>query len=785
MAPRSVVAILVLTFSLHGSGLIQAADKPKEPLVEQVRKAIERGIQYLRDQEKGRGNWEVNNSTVMVKGGWTALAMLALLNAGVKPDDPVIERGLRYLRDVEPEKTYVVSLQTMVFAEARRNEDRERIQRNVNWLVRAMARDNQGHCLGWTYGDASANNTRLTDNSNTQYALLGLYAGRVAGAHVGREVWESIREYYIRTQQLDHGWVYNPAINNNTKLTMTTAGLCGLLISGMELNAGREIIRANGTAVNCGQYVENGPAVNALNWIGNNLRPFRQGNHWIDLPDNNYYNLYGIERAGRLSGQRFLGRHDWYREGCEYLVGRQQEDGAWSEGTARGAWPVVCTSFALLFLSKGRTPVLISKVVHDPGHDWNNDRNDARNLVEYASKEVFHNVPLAWQVFDARRTEARTADEFSELLGDLLQSPIVYFNGHEEPRFTGVEEELLKQYIEQGGFILAEACCGRQQFDEGFRKLMKKLFPDNPLKKLAPEHPLWRAHAVVRPDAFNLEGIDYGCKTVVIYSPQDLSCRWEANDIKSESGQLTFRIGGNIIAYATGMEPPKPRLTESELIQNDTRSQIPRGYLKVAQLRHGGDWQPAPNAMRNLMNHLHKTAQLDVALETKPLSPGSAEVQDFKFMYMHGRGAFSLSADAVKNLRLDLETGGLLFADACCGKKAFDSAFHALVDQLFPDKKLEPIPLVDELYGKELNGTAITSVRCRTDTPTESGQGGEFRSVAPSLQGVKLGNRWVIIYSKYDIGCALEKHQSTDCLGHDHDSALKLGSAAVLYALRR
>jgi hypothetical protein len=43
----------------------------------------------------------------------------------------------------------------------------------------------------------------------------------------------------------------------------------------------------------------------------------------------------------------------------------------------------------------------------------------------------------------------------------------------------------------------------------------------------------------------------------------------------------------------------------------------------------------------------------------------------------------------------------------------------------------------------------------------------------------------VVIYSKYDIGCALEKHQSTDCLGHDYDSAVVLARAAVLYALKR
>ena len=57
--------------------------------------------------------------------------------------------------------------------------------------------------------------------------------------------------------------------------------------------------------------------------------------------------------------------------------------------------------------------------------------------------------------------------------------------------------------------------------------------------------------------------------------------------------------------------------------------------------------------------------------------------------------------------------------------------------------------------------------------------------VPPALEGVRIGNRWVIIYSKYDIGCALERHQSSDCLGHDYASAIRLGTAAVRYALNR
>jgi hypothetical protein len=55
----------------------------------------------------------------------------------------------------------------------------------------------------------------------------------------------------------------------------------------------------------------------------------------------------------------------------------------------------------------------------------------------------------------------------------------------------------------------------------------------------------------------------------------------------------------------------------------------------------------------------------------------------------------------------------------------------------------------------------------------------------PWLEGIKGDDgRWMVLYSKYDIGCALEGHQSLGCLGYDPASALKLARAAVLYNLR-
>jgi hypothetical protein len=782
----AVVIVLALT---PASAQAQGRGRKPEPLVEQVKRSIDRGVKFLRQVQRLEGSWEVDVTAAGMKGGWTSLALLALLNAGVPADDPAVARGLEYLRRLESGMTYVRALQAMAYAEAGRPEDRERIKENVDWLIRArIMHGNQ--LAGWTY---QISPSATPDNSNTQYALLGLYAGKTAGIAIPREVWESIRAFYIRTQQDDGGWLYSERgapHGSGSSLTMTTAGLSGLLIAGMELNRGREALRADGTAENCGVYEESRPVARALAWISGPTRD----RFSLEMPKRTFYNLYGIERAGRLSGLRFFGPHDWYREGCQFLVGRQHQDGSWSEAGFYDQWPVVSTGFALLFLSKGRTPVLISKLVHGPwprqenDTDWNNDRNDIRHLTEFASKELFKKMPLAWQSFDVLRAVdlkggARSEEEMLEVTSDLLQSPIAYFNGHKSPlrRFTDVEKDLLKKYVENGGFILAEACCGSKEFDRGFRQLVHELWPDNDLVDLPAEHGVWRAHFPVAPGSFHLQGLQMGCKTVLIYSPEDLSCLWESNNTEEGRGRLAFRVGANIVAYATGMEPPRPRLTEVELAADrDDRRSVPRGYLKAAQLRHGGDWQPAPRAMRNLLSHLHKLAGVDVALQTEALPVYHENLVDFKLLYMHGRGAFSFPDDQLTKLRFNLQTGGLLLADACCGSAAFDKAFRRFAGQLFPGHKLEQVLATDGLFGKELNGEALTgqNTRCRRE------RGGEMRPMAPFLEGFKLQGRWVLLYSKYDLGCALERHQSSDCLGYDHQSALRIGSAAVLYLLR-
>jgi hypothetical protein len=152
---------------------------------------------------------------------------------------------------------------------------------------------------------------------------------------------------------------------------------------------------------------------------------------------------------------------------------------------------------------------------------------------------------------------------------------------------------------------------------------------------------------------------------------------------------------------------------------------------------------------------------------------------------MHGRKRFDFTKIELDNLRANLKTGGTLLADACCGRPEFDAAFREFAAKLFPDAKLEAIPTTDPLYGAEINGAPITTVRIRKARPDGKGAEAEYTDSPPFLEGIRLNGRWAVIYSKYDIGCALENHQSSDCVGHDKNSALKLASAAALYGLKR
>jgi hypothetical protein len=740
---------------------------------EEVEQAIKDAIRYLKSQQRDNGSWA--DADQRIEGGTSALATLALLTAGLPPNDPAVAKALIYLDRFDAAalgKTYSVALQTMAFAAADPERFKVQLMRNVRWLEEAQIQPGDRHPWpgSWEYTIVKQ---QQGDNSNTQYALLGLNAAADAGIPVKPEVWLLARQYWERGQKqggaATGGWSYTPDDRQGPTGSMTCAGIASLVITGLKRFEGQEVLTADGTVRNCGKGGINPDLQRGIDWMAANFSVGRNPGHVNDQLWKYYY-LYGLERAGRLSGVRYFGSHDWYFEGAEHLIhdlNRDRLSGKWAGVHSAERDPVVATSFVLLFLAKGRSPVLLNKLRHGPGNDWNNDRDDCRNLAGVVSRDWKHLV--TWQVVDPE----------SATVQDLLQAPIVFFNGHEAPEFGEQGKKNLREYVEQGGLIFAEACCSRPEFDAGLRALMKEVFPepDYDLRPLPPEHAVWRAKHKLTPDVHPLWGIEHGCRTVVIYTPEDLSCGWNHAETQPENLTVVkaLHVAQNVIDYATGRELPADKLSVRDVASIE-RESPKRGALHIAKLRHAGEWNVAPMAIPHLASFLRQTdLKFDVVINHKELTtPTDPNLVYYPLVYLHGRASFTFGPEGIAALRRHLEPGGgLLFADAACGSTAFDAAFRKLVAQLYPDNPLVVIPPDDELYSRQC-GFDLHDVQF-----TKAAGGG---TGPPQLEGVKLNGHWVIIYSKFDIGCALERQQGLDCKGYTHESALRIGANVVIYS---
>src|SRR5260370_40216044 len=132
-----VLAAIGVTVLLAGLEPASAQAQKTEPLVDQVKKSIDRGVTYLRRTQRDNGSWDVNLLDALYQGGGTSLAVLSLLNCAVPVTDPMVAKGLDYLRGLKSNSTYVRALQTMVFVEAGKKEDIERIGETVKSLIDA------------------------------------------------------------------------------------------------------------------------------------------------------------------------------------------------------------------------------------------------------------------------------------------------------------------------------------------------------------------------------------------------------------------------------------------------------------------------------------------------------------------------------------------------------------------------------------------------------------------------------------------------------------------------
>ena len=106
------------------------------------------------------------------------------------------------------------------------------------------------------------------------------------------------------------------------------------------------------------------------------------------------------------------------------------------------------------------------------------------------------------------------------------------------------------------------------------------------------------------------------------------------------------------------------------------------------------------------------------------------------------------------------------------------------MEQLYPDNPLKRIPPDHEMFTSKI-GYDLKSVKRRESDVdrANAAMAVTVRTVEPFLEGIEIDGRFVVIYSKYDISCALERQASVACAGYIHEDAVRLGVNIIIYAL--
>ena len=407
--------------------------------------------------------------------------------------------------------------------------------------------------------------------------------------------------------------------------------------------------------------------------------------------------------------------------------------------------------------------------------DWQSDTTDLYHLLNFTNSSLKLNY----------RYIETTLAQFSFNPAEL---PVLYFTGHKDFTFSDKELQNLAWYLRDGGTLIGDACCGANEFSVAFVRNVRAIFPDRPLREIRPDDPLYHCYQDVDEVTFkeegkapykakpNLRGMYIGCRLAVILSTHDMSCGWARHEHpqgKRISGDDAITIGSNIVTYVLANYQYAKAYSVQKLYHEE--GQPARERFVLGQVIHGGDWDPNPTAVPNLLKHVAANSTIDVQFARADVDLRKVDAFSQPFIYMTGHDDFELSDLEVGALRSYLKNGGVMLANACCGRAAFDAAFRREMRKVFADLALQPIPPEHPLFASLYK---IDKVQY-TDWMRMHKPG----LTTPVLEGITLGGQLCVIYSPYDLGSGWEGIPHPYSLGYSTDDALKLGANAIVYSM--
>jgi len=183
------------------------------------------------------------------------------------------------------------------------------------------------------------------------------------------------------------------------------------------------------------------------------------------------------------------------------------------------------------------------------------------NLV-YAGVKTAHCFSDEFLRLVETKTTVRTTRRFSPVRlnsDELYDYPFAIMTGQESFTLTSNEVDRMRDYLHNGGFLLASAGCSEKSWDDSFRREIKRIFPEYQLTKISFDHPIFNTVFSIKSlktkhqGSAYLEGIEIDGRLVVVYSKEGL------NDTAHKTGccccggdeiQNALEVNTNILAYA-------------------------------------------------------------------------------------------------------------------------------------------------------------------------------------------------------------------------------------------
>jgi hypothetical protein len=818
----------VLAFALIVVCVFQRANAATP---QEVQRAIDRGKEFLYKQHKN-GNWDEEANRVLEvrkayhpkaveaaqkegkeppkppeppapyhNTGWTAVATYALLAAGESPQEPRIADAIQYMLKNKTIGVYGLGLRLNVWNLLPKTPDiQAAIKADSAQLLQGMKE--KADAKGF-YAYTAVHQGSNYDHSVSQYAVLGVWAAAQADLEIPRSYWLDVDTAWRRHQYEDGSWSYifdpNGKLGgSNPKTSMTAAGVATLFITQDYLKA-----MAN---LNCKGSLYDEDIERGLEWIGRNFKT-----------QTNPYTLYGIERIGVASGYKYLEGIDWYAEGANILVKTQGKDGEWNDSGS----DLVGTSFALLFLARGRAPVVMNKLDYStegalrairaapaaaakpstpataagattkPGkkpaagdaiaaerqardalkavavkNPWNQRPRDAANVARWIGRQVERD--LNFQII----TLAAPVE-------DMHDAPILYISGNKPLEFNAEQKAKLKRYVEDGGLIVGNADCNGAEFAASFRKLGTEMFAGYEFRPLADDHVIYTNQQFQRSKwkrKPTVLGLSNGARELMILFPDsDPAKAWQT---QSPGGkEELFQVAANLFLYAVDKQGLRNK-GETYLVKKDAKIR-PQRTIKVARLIYPGNADPEPGGWRRLENVMHNEDK--VGLEVEPVKLGAAALKGggYDVAHLTGAGPFKLDELARSEIKAFVGGGGTLVVDAAGGSSEFATAVEGELSTIFGNdakQLLEPLAAAHPVYaagGKKLEDVAMRDW-------ARANLGGDTRNAR--LRGITFGGRLGVVYSREDLSTGLVGHPVDGIIGYQPKTATELMEKILLHA---